>query len=117
MPDFLKDSRRYYTPVEYVFDHIGGLYKMPILWRLKDRSWRFSELKRSIDRASDRMMSKALKELISSGFATKETIPEVPVKTIYSITEKGQRAIPIITTLRDYGFELMKEDGIKEHTK
>lgn len=112
MPDFLKDNKRYYTPVEYVLDKIGGLYKMPILWRLKDKPWRFSELKKSIDRASDRMLSKNLKELMSDGFINKEIIPEVPVKTIYTITEKGQRSIEVISALRDYGFELMKDDGI-----
>lgn len=112
MPDFLKDRKRYYTPVEYVFDKIGGLYKMPILWRVKDKPWRFSELKKSIDRASDRMLSKTLKELVTDGFINKEIIPEVPVKTIYSITKKGKRSIAIITALRDYGFELMKEDNI-----
>jgi DNA-binding HxlR family transcriptional regulator len=114
MPDFLKDSKRYYTPVEYVFDKIGGLYKMPILWRLKDKDWRYSELKRSIRRASDRMLSKTLKELIADGFVNKEIIPEVPVKTVYSITERGKNAINIITVLRDYGFQLMEEDGIKD---
>lgn len=113
MPDFLKDRKRYYTPVEYVFDKIGGLYKMPILWRLKDKSWRYSELKKSINRASDRMLSKALKELIVDEFITKEIIPEVPVKTLYNITDKGKRSIKIITILREYGFELMEEDGIK----
>ncbi len=113
MPDFLKDRKRYYTPVEYVFDKVGGLYKMPILWRLKDKSWRFSELKRSINRASDRMLSKTLKELVADGFVSKEIIPEVPVKTIYTITKKGKRSIVIISTLREYGFELMKEDGIE----
>lgn len=114
MPDFLKDNKRYYTPVEYVFDKIGGLYKMPILWRLKDRPWRFSELKTSIDRVSDRMLSKALKELVQDEFVAKEVIPEVPVKTLYSITEKGRGSIEIISMLRDYGFRLMEADGIKE---
>ncbi|MGV6831628.1 MAG: winged helix-turn-helix transcriptional regulator [bacterium] len=114
MPDFLKNNKRYYTPVEYVLDKIGGTYKMPILWRLKDKSWRFSELKKSISHISDRMLSKNLKELVDDGFATKEIIPEVPVRTEYTITNKGQRAIPIIVSLRNYGFQLMQEDGIKE---
>ena len=114
MPDFLKNNKRYYTPVEYVFDKIGGTYKMPILWRLKDKAWRFSELKRSIGHVSDRMLSKSLKELVQDGFATKEIIPEVPVKVVYSISEKGKRTIPIIVDLRDYGFQLMQEDGIED---
>ena len=114
MPDFLKDNKRYYTPVEYVFAKIGGTYKMPVLWRLKDKPWRFSELKKSINHVSDRMLSKVLKELVNDNFISKEIIPEVPVKVVYSITEKGKASIPIISMLRDYGFELMKSDGVSD---
>jgi len=114
MPDFLNNRKRYYTPVEYVLDNIGGTYKMPVLWRLKDKPWRFSELKKSIERVSDRMLSKTLKELVDDGFIEKTIIPQVPVKVIYTITEKGKSAIPIIVNLRDYGFKLMAMDGIDD---
>lgn len=114
MPEFLSKNKKYYTPVEYVFAKIGGTYKMPILWRVKDKSWRYSELKKSISNISDRMLSKSLKELCIDGFVSKTIIPEVPVKVEYSITEKGKEAIPIISSLREYGFELMKQDGIKD---
>ncbi|MBC3759399.1 helix-turn-helix transcriptional regulator [Hyunsoonleella sp. SJ7] len=114
MPEFLKNNKRYYTPVEYVFSKIGGTYKMPILWRLKDKVWRYSELKKSIGHISDRMLSKNLNELVQDGFAQKKILPEVPVRVEYSITERGKRSINIISTLRDYGFELMEEDGISE---
>lgn len=113
MPQFLKDNKKYYTPVEYVFAKIGGTYKMPILWRLKDKTWRYSELKQSIANLSDRMLSKNLKELLSDGFISKDIIPEVPVRVEYSITEKGKDSIPVISILRDYGFKLMGEDGIE----
>lgn len=113
MPEFVKDKKLYYTPVEYVLSKIGGTYKMPILWRVKDKSWRYSELKKSIGHISDRMLSKCLKELVNDGFISKEIIPEIPVKVEYDITERGQKSIAIISTLRDYGFELMKEDGIE----
>ena len=114
MPEFLKNNKRYYTPVEYVFSKIGGTYKMPILWRLKDRVWRYSELKKSIGHISDRMLSKSLNELVQDGFAQKTILAEVPVRVEYSITDKGQRSIKIISALRDYGFELMEEDGISD---
>lgn len=114
MPEFLSDNKKYYTPVEYVFAKIGGTYKMPILWRVKDKTWRYSELKRSIANISDRMLSKSLRELHEDGFVNKTLIPEVPVKVEYSITEKGKDAIPIIASLRDYGFQLMQQDGISD---
>ncbi|MGB5820990.1 MAG: helix-turn-helix domain-containing protein [Saonia sp.] len=112
MPTFLSDNRKYYTPVEYVLSKIGGTYKMPILWRLKDKVWRYSELKSSISHVSDRMLSKNLKELCSDGFVMKRITAEVPVKVEYFLTKKGKEAIPIISVLRDYGFSLMKNDGI-----
>ena len=114
MPDFKSDNRLYHTPVEFVLGKIGGTYKMPILWRLKDKKMRFSELQKSLTHVSDRMLSKALKELVDDGFIIKEVFPEVPPKVEYSITDRGGRAIVIIDTLRQYGFELMKEFGITD---
>lgn len=112
MPEFIKDKKLFYTPVEYVFSKIGGTYKMPILWRVKDKNWRYNELKKSIGHISDRMLSKNLKELVVDGFVEKQIFPEIPVKVEYKITQRGENSIPIISMLRDYGFELMKEDGI-----
>lgn len=114
MPDFIKDKRLFHNPVEFAMNKIGGTYKMPILWRLKDKKWRFSELQKSLSHASDRMLSKALKELVEDGFVTKEVFPEVPPRVEYSITERGMKSIEIIDTLRNYGLDLMIDFGIAE---
>jgi len=115
MPDFVKDKRLFHNPVEFAMNKIGGTYKMPILWRLKDKKWRFSELQKSLSHASDRMLSKALKELVEDGFVTKEVFPEVPPRVEYSITERGMKSIEIIDALRNYGLDLMKDFGIEKH--
>jgi DNA-binding HxlR family transcriptional regulator len=115
MPDFVKDNHQFHNPVEFAISKIGGTYKMPILWRLKDKKWRFSELQKSISHASDRMLSKALKELIEDGFITKEIFPEVPPRVEYTITERGVKSITIIDALRNYGLDLMKDFGIEKH--
>lgn len=114
MPDFIKDKRLFHNPVEFAMNKIGGTYKMPILWRLKDKKWRFSELQKSISHASDRMLSKALRELVEDGFVTKEVFPEVPPRAEYTITERGIQSIAIIDALRSYGLDLMKDFGIAE---
>lgn len=114
MPDFVSDKHLFHNPVEFVMSKIGGTYKMPILWRVKDRAWRYSELSKSINHISDRMLSKSLKELVDDGFITKEIFPEVPPRTEYNITERGKRAVEIISILRDYGFELMKDFGLED---
>ena len=112
MPEFIKDQRRFYNPVEYALSRIGGTYKMPILWRLKDGEKRYSQLKKSIGHISDRMLSKNLKELEAHGFVYKQTFAAVPPRVEYRLSQKGEQAIGIIEILRNYGFELMKTDGI-----
>lgn len=114
MPDFIDDNHVFHNPVEFVLTKIGGTYKMPILWRLKDKKWRYNELQKSLKHVSDRMLSKALKELIEDGFITKEIFAEVPPKVEYTLTPRGTKAIGIIDALRNYGFDLMKEFSINE---
>ncbi|NML56585.1 winged helix-turn-helix transcriptional regulator [Chryseobacterium cheonjiense] len=115
MPDFISDNHLFHNPVEFALSKIGGTYKMPILWRVKDKPWRYSELAGSIPHISHRMLSKCLKELTEDGFITKEIFPEVPPRTEYSITERGKKASEIVAILRNYGTELMHDYGIKSH--
>ena len=112
MPDFLYNGKIYYNPVEFAMDRLGGTWKMPILWRLKDKVYRYSELKKSIAHISDKMLTTQLRELESDGFIHRKVYPVVPPKVEYSITEMGETAIPIVETIRDFGIELMGRAGI-----
>lgn len=112
MPEFIHNGKLYYTPVEFAMDHIGGTWKMPILWRLKDKTMRYSELKRSMVKITDKMLTTQLRELEEHGLVNRVVYPVVPPKTEYSLTEKGKRAIEIIDRIREYGLELMKEADI-----
>jgi DNA-binding HxlR family transcriptional regulator len=112
MPDVVIDKQRFYNPVDYVLKKIGGTWKIPVLWRLKKQSRRYTELQKDIPHISQKMLTQTLKELEADGFVAKQIFPEVPPRTEYSLTPKGIQAIDIITTLRNYGLQLMKEDGI-----
>lgn len=85
---------------------------MPILWRLKDKVFRFSELKRDIPHITDKMLTSQLRQLEAEGFINRKVYAVVPPKVEYSITDKGKTAIPIIEAIRNYGLELMKREGI-----
>lgn len=112
MPEFLYKDKLYYNPVEFAMGRIGGTWKMPILWRLKDRVMRYSELKRDIPRITDKMLTSQLRELEEEGFIHRKVYPVVPPKVEYSITERGKTCIPIVESIRNYGLFLMKEEGI-----
>lgn len=116
MPEFLYKNKLYYNPVEFAMDRIGGTWKMPILWRLKDKVMRYGELKKDIPHITHKMLTSQLRELEEEGFINREVFPVVPPKVEYSITKRGQKAIVIVDAIRNYGLELMKEFGV-EHSK
>jgi len=113
MPEFLYNSKLYYNPVEFAMDRLGGTWKMPILWRLKDKVMRYGELKKEIPHITHKMLTSQLRELEEEGFITRRVYPVVPPKVEYTITRRGQRAIVIVEAIRNYGLELMKEFGVE----
>ena len=112
MPEFLYENKLYYNPVEFAMDRIGGTWKMPILWRLKDKVLRYSELKKNIPHITHKMLTSKLRELEKEGFITREVFAVVPPKVEYSITPRGLRAVEIIDVIRNYGLELIDDFGI-----
>ncbi|MDX1906513.1 MAG: helix-turn-helix domain-containing protein [Bacteroidia bacterium] len=108
MPDFIFNGKVYYNPVQLVMEQIGGIWKMPILWRLKDQTLRYSELRR-IPHISDKMLTTQLRELERDGYVHREVFAVVPPKTEYSLTPKGLEVIPLINQIREYGKHLMEQ--------
>lgn len=72
MPDFLYNKKLYYNPVEFVMDRIGGTWKMPILWRLKDKVMRYGELN-----ITHKMLTTRFCELEYEGFISRKVYPVV----------------------------------------
>lgn len=112
MPDVIINKEIFYNPVDFVLKKLGGTWKIPVLWRLRKKTWSYTELQKDIEHISQKMLSQTLKQLEAEGFVQKKTFAEVPPRTEYSLTEKGKRAVEVIEYLRNYGLELMKEDGI-----
>lgn len=103
MPDFEFEGRRYHNPVELALYVIGGKWKMPILWRLKDRVWRYNELRRDLHEVSHKMLTQQLRELEDAGLLTRTVHPVVPPHVDYAITPLGLTTLPAIEALRTWG--------------
>lgn len=64
-----------------------------------------------------KMLTNALRDLEHEGFLNRQVYAVVPPKVEYSLTERGLRTLPLISQLREYGFELMKDFGLDiDHT-
>ncbi|MDR3713303.1 MAG: helix-turn-helix domain-containing protein [Puia sp.] len=113
MPEFFHDHKLYYTPIEFALKHIGGTWKMPILWRLQYGVLRYGELKADIPHITHKMLASQLRELESKGMVERIAYPVVPPKVEYRITEKGLKAIPVIGSIMKYGYDLIREAGVE----
>ena len=82
--------------VKTTLDVIGGKWKPLILFLLKDgRIMRFSELLKSIEGITQKMLAEQLRELEKDGLVNRKAYPVIPPKVEYSMTEFGQTLIPI----------------------
>jgi len=108
MPEFEYAGIQMNNPVELALHVMGGKWKMPILWRLQDRTYRYSELRRSLKRVTDRVLTKQLRELEADGLIERTVHPVVPPHVDYDITELGRTAIPAIETLRQWGDQYLE---------
>jgi DNA-binding HxlR family transcriptional regulator len=112
MPDFIYKGKVYYNPVQLVMEQIGGTWKAPILWRLSTQVMRYSELRKDIPHISDKMLTTQLRELEEDGYVNRKVFAVVPPKTEYSLTEKGNEIIQLITVIRNYGLKIIDEEGL-----
>ena len=82
---------------------IGGRWKPAILCRLVNSTMRYSELKKSIEGISERMLVAQLRELEQDGVVRRVVYAEVPPRVEYEITELGQTMRPMLKVMADWG--------------
>ncbi|MDD5023763.1 MAG: helix-turn-helix domain-containing protein [Methanoregula sp.] len=104
----MKDPSCYFCPVEGTLDVIGGKWKPLIIWFLRKRVLRFSDLRRSIPGITDVMLTKQLRELEEDGVIKRKVYNQVPPKVEYSLTPLGMTIIPLLDALCDWAIEHMK---------
>jgi DNA-binding HxlR family transcriptional regulator len=113
MPDFKYKGKIYYNPVQLIMEQIGGTWKAPILWRLKEGILRYGELRKDIPHISDKMLTTQLRELEEDGYVNRKVYAVVPPKTEYSLTDQGREIIELITIIRNYGLKMIEKQDLK----
>ena len=82
---------------------IGGRWKPAILCRLANETMRYSELKKSIEGISERMLVAQLRELEQDGILRRLVYAEVPPRVEYEITEFGYTMKPMLDSMAEWG--------------
>ena len=98
-----KINQKKLCPFSNAMELIGGKWKTVLLYHLMSGKKRYSELQRLAARASDRMLSRSLKELEADGLVLRQVFAEVPVRVEYSLTQDGASLVPILNAMGEWG--------------
>lgn len=82
---------------------IGQKWTALLIRDLCEGPKRFSELERSVEGINPRTLSQRLETLEHYGIVTKKTYAEVPPRTEYTLTSKGEDIIPILQQMAAWG--------------
>jgi DNA-binding HxlR family transcriptional regulator len=90
-------------PVMTAVEIIGGRWKPRILWHLRSHAASFGELQRATQ-ASERMLSKSLRELEADNVITRAVVPVGKiVMTRYAFSEYGLTLVPVLDAMGHWG--------------
>ena len=90
-------------PAERATYFFGGKWKIRILFNLfNKKKVRFGELKRTLSKVTQQMLSKQLKELEQDGLVNREVKSVMPPKVEYSLTSFGNSLVPILKSLSNW---------------
>lgn len=92
-------------PVETTLTLIGDKWKVLILRDLLPGTKRFGELKKSIGKVSQKVLTAQLRDMEQNGLVHRKVYPEVPPRVEYSLTPLGMSLRPILDAMWNWGEE------------
>lgn len=106
-------------PLEYGLDIFGGKWKSRVICVLAAAGTplRYSQVRGELGNITDAVLAATLKELIASGMVSRRSYDEIPPRVEYSLTEKGQSAVPILQSICRWSGLFYKEDPEERLTR
>lgn len=98
-------------PVTFTLERIGGRWKPIILWQLRERKLRYSEIRRGIPPISEKMLIQQLKELEADGLVVRESKPVVPPYVEYSLSADGEAIRKVLEAMADWGIRMQEKEN------
>ena len=108
------DEHPYKCTVAVTLEIIGGKWKSLILWHLRLKTLRFSQLQRRLGKITQKMQTQQLRELERDGLIHREVYAEVPPRVEYSLTELGLSVVPILEQMCAWGKVYQEKTGAEE---
>lgn len=101
-PEYVGNPYRADCPTRPILDRIGDRWTVLIVVILGDGEKRFSQLLRSIEGISQKMLTQTLRGLERDGLVRRTVYPEVPVRVEYALTDAGRTLLDPLQALQDW---------------
>ena len=98
-------------PVATTVALIGSKWKLLIIRNLRQRPWRFNELKKDLQGVSQKVLTDSLRSLEEDGVIVRTVYPEVPPRVEYSLTPLGRSLQPIMDAMRVWGEQYKQQNA------
>ena len=98
-------------PIGIAISVIGGKWKIPILYYLREKTLRFGELKKELPQVTQKMLTQQLRELEKDKLVSRKVYAQVPPKVEYSSTPLAGDLEPILHSLCAWGEKYL--DAVK----
>lgn len=85
-----------------ILARIGDKWSVMVVMSLRDRTMRFSEIKRALHGISQKMLTVTLRGLERDGYVARTVYPTVPPKVEYKLTELGSELAAPVIALGDF---------------
>jgi DNA-binding HxlR family transcriptional regulator len=92
-------------PVQASINVLSGKWKVQILWHLSFGPRRFAELRKKLKRISEKVLTDQLRQLQADGVLTRHLQPTVPPQVTYTLSPAGEKLVPLMESLCDWGSE------------
>ncbi|WP_044747756.1 winged helix-turn-helix transcriptional regulator [Bacillus alveayuensis] len=102
--------------IEAAMQLLGKRWMGLIIYVLLNGPQRFGELESSLP-ISGKLLSERLKELEKWGIVKRHVYPEVPVRVVYELTERGKQMEPIISAIHHWAEQCFREEHFPAETR
>lgn len=110
----MKFRKDYTCPLELVHDIVRGKWKTIIIFQLRNGKCSFSELFRSINGITQKMLLEQLHELKKYGLLDKKVYDGYPLKVEYFLTLQGEKMLMAIKIMQEIGIDYMVKNGMTD---
>jgi DNA-binding HxlR family transcriptional regulator len=88
--------------INEVLSRVGDKWSLQVICQLGEGTLRYTELKRSVDGISQRMLTLTLRQLERDGLVERTVYPTVPAKVEYTLSDFGRTILIPATELANW---------------